>query len=89
MEEIILKIAGSTNPTSAAVALAEYIMQNKKVILDSIGVHACNTTIKTLIKARGLLATRNIQIAFTVYHCDIQIDESNIKTGVRWEVIII
>ncbi len=63
-EESVLRVKGSANATSLAQAISYAITDNKRVVLRAIGAGAVNQAAKAMAIARGLVATRGLDLTF-------------------------
>ena len=91
MDTITIKVAGNTKPGACALAIAEYLLAGKEVVVDSIGVLANYNANKALILVRSKLAARGLSVAFKPCFNDVNTattEDEIIKTAIRWEVIL-
>lgn len=63
-EESVLRVKGSANATNLAQAISYAITDNKRVVLRAIGAGAVNQAVKAMAIARGLVATRGLDLTF-------------------------
>lgn len=89
---ITIKVGGETKPGAAAIAISEYLLSGRRVVIDTIGVLANYNTNKALILTRSKLTARGLSVAFTPCFHDVNTvtaDEDIVKTAIRWEVILL
>lgn len=95
-EEEILKVAGSTNPSSLAGAIVKIIQKNNDCSLISIGAGPCNQAMKAVAIANRLLGSSGTSLS--VKPCFFTLDLSNEKqegkegkpevTALRFKVLV-
>lgn len=61
-EKIILKVASGSNVSSLAGSIVKSVESNKEVELNAIGASAVNQAVKAFTIARGLLASKSIDV---------------------------
>ena len=68
-----LRVSATTNPASAAGAIAGIIRQGRFVEVQSVGAGALNQSVKAIAIARGYLAPSGIELSCVPSFVDIQI----------------
>lgn len=76
-EEEILKVAGSTNPSSLAGAIVKIVQKNNDCSLVAIGAGPCNQAMKAVAIANRLLGSSGISLS--VKPCFFTLDLSQEK----------
>lgn len=89
MEEFILKIGKDTNHIKAAKAIAANITQGKKVYIDVIGASANYIAAKAFIEVCTGSTLPGINISFFPTYKDIKTSMGDVKTAIRWKIIIL
>lgn len=95
-EEEILKVAGSTNPSSLAGAIVKIIQKNNECSLVAIGAGPTNQAMKAVAIANRLLGSSGISLS--AKPCFFTLDLSNEKhdgkegkpevTALRFKIIV-
>lgn len=81
---VVLKVSGTTALHALKTAVVQYLVSNKVVYLDCIGVAPNYLATKAVINVRAHLTTIGARLnADPIFH-DICIDDGRIKTGIRW-----
>lgn len=62
-EKMVLKIAGSSTVSGVAGSIVKAIEDNKQVEIHTIGASATNQGMKSLAVARGVLATKGLNLS--------------------------
>ncbi len=63
-DQDILKVSGSSNPTSLASALAHAVYAGQKPVMRAIGAAAVNQAVKAATIASGFAATRGVTLLY-------------------------
>ena len=70
----ILKVASASNPNLVAGALANAIREEGQAELQAVGAGALNQAVKSIIVARGYVATAGIDLICTPAFTEIEIN---------------
>ena len=62
-EELLLRVAGSTNVSSLAAAISNGIYDSKKVVLRAIGAGPVNQAVKAIAIAQQYVGARGLTLA--------------------------
>lgn len=89
MENFILKIGKDTNHVRAAKTIETQVLQGNKVFVDVIGTAANYTATKAFIQAKANLMVSGIKIAFSPSYEDLKTADAEVKTAIRWKVIVL
>ncbi len=81
----IIKVSAKSRSTAVAGAIAGVIREHHYAEVQAIGAGAVNQAVKALAIARGYLARDNIDIVFTPFFTEVDIDGQE-RTAVRFAV---
>ena len=84
--EMVLRVASGSNPSSVAGSLVKNIQEGKEVTLVAVGAGACNQAIKAIAIGRGYIAPHGVDLLTRVGFEDIQI-EGDSKTAIRLQIV--
>lgn len=86
MENVdIIKVAKESNPNSVAGAIVGMVKKHGTVVMQAIGARAVNQAMKSIIIARGYVATTGINLICIPAFVNIKI-ENEITTGMKFIV---
>ncbi len=86
MENVdIIKVANESNPQSVAGAITGMLREHGKVVMQAIGAGAVNQAMKSIIIARGYVATTGINLICIPAFVNIEIN-NEITTGMKFIV---
>jgi len=83
----VIKVSGSSNPSSVGSILARAIVAGESPKMRAIGASAVNQASKACAIARGFVAPRGIDLAFVIGFDDIQGDTGDTISSVTWKPI--
>lgn len=87
----VLKISGSSNVNVVAGKIFEYVTEQSVIHIDTIGINATYTGIKSIIKAVEYLVKNGYRFNLRPYYTNVDVagqDEyKDIKTAIRWTLI--
>lgn len=81
----IIKVSAKSRSTAVAGAIAGVIREHRYAEVQAIGAGAVNQAVKALAIARGYLERDDIDIVFTPYFTEVDIDGQE-RTAVRFTV---
>jgi stage V sporulation protein S len=81
----IIKVSAKSRSTAVAGAIAGVIREHRYAEVQAIGAGAVNQAVKALAIARGYLSRDDIDIVFTPYFTEVDIDGQE-RTAVRFAV---
>lgn len=81
----IIKVSAKSRSTAVAGAIAAVIREQRFAEVQAIGAGAVNQAVKALAIARGYLSRDDIDIVFTPYFTEVDIDGQE-RTAVRFKV---
>lgn len=90
IEDGVIKVSGSANPTSVASVLARAVVegQGSKVKMRAIGAGAVNQATKACAIARGFVAARGIDLSFIVGFEDVEGNEGKTISALVWKPVV-
>ncbi len=83
----VIKVSAKSRSTAVAGAIAGVIREHRYAEVQAIGAGAVNQAVKALAIARGYLNRDEIDIVFTPYFTEVDIDGQE-RTAVRFAVEI-
>jgi stage V sporulation protein S len=81
----VIKVSAKSRSTAVAGAIAAVIREHHFAEVQAIGAGAVNQAVKALAIARGYLSRDDIDIVFTPYFTEVEIDGQE-RTAVRFKV---
>ena len=81
----IIKVSARSRSTAVAGAIAAVIREHRYAEVQAIGAGAVNQAVKALAIARGYLSRDEIDIIFTPFFTEVDIDGQE-RTAVRFQV---
>lgn len=81
----VIKVSAKSRSTAVAGAIAGVMREHHYAEVQAIGAGAVNQAVKALAIARGYLGRDEIDIVFTPYFTEVQIDGQE-RTAVRFSV---
>jgi len=91
MDIKVLKVAKDTNINALSDAILEQVINNGACHIDSIGVSASYTLVKSLISVTDDLVSKGYQFSVRPYYVTVKVDgendEQNVKTAIRWTLV--
>jgi stage V sporulation protein S len=81
----VIKVSAKSRSTAVAGAIAAVIREHRHAEVQAIGAGAVNQAVKALAIARGYLTRDEIDIVFTPYFTEVDIDGQE-RTAVRFTV---
>ena len=81
----VIKVSAKSRSTAVAGAIAGVIREHRYAEVQAIGAGAVNQAVKALAIARGYLARDGIDIVFTPFFTEVDIDGQE-RTAVRFAV---
>lgn len=81
----IIKVSAKSRSTAVAGAIAGVIREHHRAEVQAIGAGAVNQAVKALAIARGYLERDELDIVFTPYFTEVDIDGQE-RTAVRFRV---
>jgi stage V sporulation protein S len=81
----VLKIAATSEASSAAGAVANTFREEGMAELQAIGPKAVNQAVKCIAIARGYVASSGVDLFFTPAFVDVQLNDET-RTGIRFTV---
>lgn len=81
----VIKVSAKSRSTAVAGAIAAVIREHRHAEVQAIGAGAVNQAVKALAIARGYLSRDEIDIVFTPYFTEVDIDGQE-RTAVRFTV---
>src|ERR1043165_4788020 len=81
----VIKVVAKSRSTAVAGAIAAVMREHHYAEVQAIGAGAVNQAVKALAIARGYLGRDEIDIVFTPYFTEVQIDGQE-RTAVRFSV---
>jgi stage V sporulation protein S len=81
----VIKVSAKSRSTAVAGAIAGVIREHRYAEVQAIGAGAVNQAVKALAIARGYLARDGIDIVFTPFFTEVDIDGQE-RTAVRFTV---
>ena len=86
-EEDIIKVSGSSNPTSVGSAIARAVNAGVYPKIRAIGASAVNQATKACAIARGFAAPRGIDITYVIGFDDIQGESGDTISSITWKPV--
>jgi stage V sporulation protein S len=83
----VIKVSGSSNPSSVGSILARAIVAGESPKMRAIGASAVNQASKACAIARGFVAPRGIDLVFIIGFDDIQGDTGDTISSVTWKPV--
>ena len=81
----IIKVSAKSRSTAVAGAIAAVVREHRYAEVQAIGAGAVNQAVKALAIARGYLSRDEIDIIFTPFFTEVDIDGQE-RTAVRFKV---
>ncbi len=81
----VIKVSAKSRSTAVAGAIAAVIREHRYAEVQAIGAGAVNQAVKALAIARGYLSRDEIDITFTPFFTEVDIDGQE-RTAVRFRV---
>jgi stage V sporulation protein S len=81
----VIKVSAKSRSTAVAGAIAGVMREHRYAEVQAIGAGAVNQAVKALAIARGYLARDNMDIVFTPFFTEVDIDGQE-RTAVRFAV---
>jgi stage V sporulation protein S len=81
----VIKVSAKSRSTAVAGAIAAVMREHRFAEVQAIGAGAVNQAVKALAIARGYLSRDHIDIVFTPYFTEVEIDGQE-RTAVRFKV---
>jgi stage V sporulation protein S len=81
----VIKVSAKSRSTAVAGAIAGVVRERQYAIVQAIGAGAVNQAVKALAISQGYLKRDGIDIVFTVYFTEVDIDGQE-RTAVRFSV---
>ncbi len=81
----VIKVSAKSRSTAVAGAIAAVIREHRYAEVQAIGAGAVNQAVKALAIARGYLGRDEIDIVFTPFFTEVEIDGQE-RTAVRFKV---
>lgn len=85
--EDVIKVSGSSNPSSVGSILARAIVAGQTPKMRAIGASAVNQASKACAIARGFVAPRGIDVAFIVAFDDVEGDSGETISSMTWRPV--
>lgn len=86
-EEALLRVKGSSNPSSLASAISFAIYDGKKVILRAIGAGAVNQAAKAVAIAGGYVAPRGLSLTVRIGFATVKMEDGEDRSAMVFYVI--
>lgn len=91
-EEIVLRVAAKSDPSSTAGSIAKNIQEGKEVSILAVGAGAVNQAVKAYNIARGFVAPSGKDLFWKSGFIDVYIpNEAGVeekKTGIKIQIIV-
>lgn len=81
----VIKVSAKSRSTAVAGAIAGVMRERRYAVVQAIGAGAVNQAVKALAIARGYLERDALDIVFTPYFTEVNIDGQE-RTAVRFDV---
>ena len=81
----LIKVSSTSRTAAVAGAIAGVVRENQRAEVQAIGAGAVNQAVKALAIARGYLSRDEIDIIFTPFFTEVDIDGQE-RTAVRFTV---
>jgi stage V sporulation protein S len=85
--EDVIKVSGSSNPSSVGSILARAIVAGQTPKMRAIGASAVNQASKACAIARGFVAPRGIDVSFIVAFDDVEGDSGETISSMTWRPV--
>ncbi len=85
MNNQMLKVSNSSNPSSVAGAIAGMIRETRMVEIQAIGAGAINQAVKAIAIARGFVAPSGINLFCIPAFSEVEVEGEG-KTGIKFIV---
>jgi stage V sporulation protein S len=85
--EDVIKVSGSSNPSSVGSILARAVVAGQAPKMRAIGASAVNQASKACAIARGFVAPRGIDLLFIVGFDDIQGESGETISSMTWKPV--
>lgn len=86
-QEDVIKVSGSSNPSSVGSILARAIVAGQAPKMRAIGASAVNQASKACAIARGFVAPRGIDVSFIVAFDDVEGDSGETISSMTWRPV--
>ena len=86
-QEDVIKVSGSSNPSSVGSILARAIVAGQAPKMRAIGASAVNQASKACAIARGFVAPRGIDVSFIVAFDDVEGDSGETISSMTWKPV--
>jgi len=86
-QEDVIKVSGSSNPSSVGSILARAIVAGQAPKMRAIGASAVNQASKACAIARGFVAPRGIDLTLIIGFDDIQGDSGETISSMTWKPV--
>lgn len=83
----VIKVSGSSNPSSVGSILARAVVAGESPRMRAIGASAVNQASKACAIARGFVAPRGIDLTFIVGFDDIKGDTGDTISSITWKPV--
>ena len=91
MDIKVLKVAKNSNINAVADAIYEQVINDGACHIDSIGISATYTLVKSLILVTDNLVSKGYQCNVRPYYVTVKVDGENergdVKTAIRWTLV--
>lgn len=85
--DTVLRVSGSSNPTSVGSILARAVVAGTLPDVRAIGANAVNQAAKACAIARGFVASRGIDLAFVVAFDDVEGENGNTISSIVFKPV--
>lgn len=85
--EDVIKVSGSSNPSSVGSIVARAVVAGQSPKIRAIGASAVNQASKACAIARGFVAPRGIDLLFLIGFDDIEGDSGDTISSMTWKPI--
>ena len=85
--EEVIKVSGSSNPSSVGSILARSVVAGQSPKMRAIGASAVNQASKACAIARGFVAPRGIDLTFIIGFDDIQGETGETISSMTWKPV--
>lgn len=83
----VIKVSGSSNPSSVGSILARSIVAGQSPKMRAIGASAVNQASKACAIARGFVAPRGIDVTFIIGFDDVEGDSGSTISSMTWKPV--
>lgn len=87
VEEEVIKVSGSSNPSSVGSIIARAVVAGEYPKIRAIGASAVNQATKACAIARGFVAPRGVDITYIIGFDDIQGDSGDTISSITWKPV--